>query len=168
MIFEGQGAALGIHPEKPSEWSLHSCNHPFSGQGMPVPTTSGPSIHLRHYRKTTARATLHPSCLVFMKTICLPLALLRPQNRKYHHCLGSVTNLSVNVYIFLSHLLKYGLLGDFYRRLIISICADFCQFHFQSNLISTSGDGTVALCCVKGYQLLDKGMLCVNQISQVA
>lgn len=124
-IWRTRGCARHSYWE--AQWVVpHSCSRPFSGQGMPVPTTSGPSIHLRHYRKTTARATHHPSFLVFMKTTCLPLALLRPQNRKYHHCLGSVTNLSVNVYIFLSHLLKYGLLGDFYRRLIISICADFC------------------------------------------
>lgn len=53
MLFEGQGAVLGIHPEKPDEWPLHSCGHHFSGQGMPVPTASGPSIHLRQYRRST-------------------------------------------------------------------------------------------------------------------
>ena len=62
----------------------------------------------------------------------------KPEGRIFHqwrewNCIESTVTvlnqlliLSVNVYIFLSHLLKYGLLGDFYRRLIISICADFC------------------------------------------
>lgn len=113
-----------------------------------------------------------------MKTICLPLSLsfLRPYSRKYHQLsYGFLIEITVRPYsnlvalllfldiqIFLNHIFENGLLGYFYKGLIISSCTDFYQFHFQSNLISCSGDGTLPL---RG---LGKGMPCSNQITQVA
>lgn len=75
MIFEGQGAARGLHAGKPGEWWLHSSGSPFSGQAC-VGSLSSAGKTLSRSALQLSFSRLHEDHVV--------LSFLRPYSRKYH------------------------------------------------------------------------------------